>query len=68
METSLRFEGVAWRKSASSGLGNCVEVTSAPMDGLVGMRDTKDRGGVVLAIPTTTWVSFLSDLKAGRMR
>jgi len=48
-------------------MGNCVEVTTTSIDGLVGLRNTRDRGGVVLSIPTPIWMSFLSDLKAGRL-
>jgi hypothetical protein len=49
-----------WRVSSySSGpSGNCVEVGRA--DGLILLRDTKDRAGVTLPVPATTWDAFIS--------
>jgi hypothetical protein len=63
-----KFVGVTWRKSTRSAVGNCVEVTTAPIDGVVGIRDTKDREGTVLAIPTEAWTTFLAAVKAGALR
>jgi hypothetical protein len=49
---------VAWRKSTHShGNGDCVEVAPSPLTSLV--RDSKNPGGPVLAIPTTAWRVFL---------
>ncbi|WP_345732770.1 DUF397 domain-containing protein [Cryptosporangium minutisporangium] len=53
-----------WHKSTYSAIGNCVEVTTAPINGLVGLRDTKDRG-VELAFPTHSWKLFLDGAKQG---
>jgi hypothetical protein len=52
---------VGWRKSSHSGNGvNCVEVTATDA---VMIRDTTDRGGVVLAIPGSAWTTFLDALR-----
>ncbi|MFG1928321.1 DUF397 domain-containing protein [Cryptosporangium sp. NPDC048952] len=65
METVVGFENVAWRKSSASNLGNCVEVTTAPVNGVIGVRDTKDRDGVILAFSVPVWGDFLADAKMG---
>ena len=53
--------GVIWRTSSYTGSsGNCVEVALAT--GTVLVRDTKDREGPVLAIPSTAWRAFLADI------
>jgi hypothetical protein len=51
-----------WRKSTYSGAngGDCVEVASADV---VMVRDTSDRGGAVLAVPTGVWQRFTASLK-----
>jgi hypothetical protein len=48
-----------WRKStySSNGGANCVEVAAA---GAVFVRDTTDRGGVTLNIPSSVWTTFLA--------
>jgi hypothetical protein len=52
---------VGWRKSSHSGNGvNCVEVTATDA---VMIRDTTDRGGVVLTIPGAAWTTFLGALR-----
>lgn len=54
-----------WSKSSrSNGNANCVEVAAA--GGVVGMRDSKDPGGPVLAVTPGGWVAFLAAAKAGR--
>jgi hypothetical protein len=52
-----------WRKASysSNGGGSCVEAGNVPGDVLV--RDTTDRGGVVLSIPAKAWQSFTGGLK-----
>ncbi|MBO4210663.1 DUF397 domain-containing protein [Micromonospora echinofusca] len=51
----------AWRTSSrSSGNGNCVEVAAGST--AVAVRDSKDRGGPVLAFPAASWRSFLAGL------
>ena len=54
-------EVAAWRKSSHSEAGNCAEVGQ---DGaVVGVRDTKDPGGPVLAFSAAAWVAFLAGLR-----
>jgi hypothetical protein len=58
--------GINWnnaRKSSRSAQGDCVEV--APGEDIVGVRDTKDRGGAQLALPAGQWALFLEGVKAG---
>lgn len=51
----------AWRTSRySNNGGNCVEVATA--DGVIGIRDTKDRAGVVLTFTLEGWTNWLSKL------
>ena len=53
--------GIVWRTSSyTGGQGNCVEVATAA--GTVLVRDTKDREGPLLAVPTTAWRAFLADI------
>ncbi len=50
---------VGWRTSSySSNGGDCVEVAPAPVGVLV--RDSKDRDGPALAVPTAAWQAFLT--------
>lgn len=53
-----------WRKSSrSSGSNqNCVEVAVAA-DGMVGVRDSKDRSGTVLEFPNGAWRVFITALQ-----
>lgn len=52
---------VTWRTSSYSGVnGNCVEV--APAAGTVLVRDTNDRAGPILAVPTPAWHAFVTHL------
>jgi hypothetical protein len=49
---------VGWRTSSySGGNGDCVEVAATPDAVLV--RDSKDRSGPALTIPTPAWRAFL---------
>jgi hypothetical protein len=55
-------EVAAWRKSSHSGGGNCVEVGQ---DGtVVGVRDTEDRGGPMLAFSGDAWTRFVAGLRS----
>ncbi|MQA26024.1 MAG: DUF397 domain-containing protein [Micromonosporaceae bacterium] len=57
----MNVSGVAWRKSSrSSGSGDCVEVAILPDRVLI--RDSKDPGGPVLAVPPKEWRGFLASL------
>jgi hypothetical protein len=52
---------VGWRTSSYSGTnGDCVEVAPAPDAVLV--RDSKNRTGPALTIPTPAWQAFLTTL------
>jgi hypothetical protein len=52
-----------WRTSGYSNIGgNCVEVTAA--GGIVGVRDSKDRGGAVLAFSPAAWLRFATWAKS----
>lgn len=55
-----------WRKSRRSGTsGNaCVEV-AANLPHVVGVRDSKDRSGSVLAVPHAVWATFVAAIKGG---
>jgi hypothetical protein len=55
-----------WRKAKSSvSNGACVEVAS--MDGMVGVRDSKDPAGPMLTYTSAKWHSFLEDAKKGEL-
>ena len=55
-----------WHKATKSGSngGDCVEVAEAPE--VIGVRDSKDQSGPVLAFSPDAWAAFLADVKAGR--
>lgn len=58
-------ENTEWRKAAAStSQGNCVEVRFAH-DGHIGVRDSKDPDGPVLAFTPQEWSAFLDGAKAG---
>lgn len=62
--TNIDLTYAPWRKSsASTGNGNCVEV--ALMNSVVAVRDTKDRSGPALVLPTSGWRSFINGAKSG---
>ena len=52
----------AWRKSSySNGQGgDCVETASG--DGVLLVRDTKDRAGFTLSVPAEAWTAFIASL------
>ncbi len=53
-----RFPNATWKTSTrSGGNGNCVEV--AFVDGVVAVRDSKDRGGAVLTFTPAEWGAFI---------
>ena len=56
-------EFTGWRKSNCSGFnGDCIEVGCGPA--VVGIRDSKDPDGPVLAVSGETWQAFTATLKA----
>jgi len=60
------FTGAVWRKSTrSNGGGDCVEVATVP--GLVGVRDSKDTAGPVLAFGSDAWTAFVGGVQARRL-
>jgi hypothetical protein len=60
MET---IDGAPWRKSSYSGTGGGSCVEAADMRGLILVRDTTDRGGVVLSISPDAWLRFAGTLR-----
>jgi hypothetical protein len=55
---------VTWRKSAQSQQeSDCVEVALTACK--VGVRDTKDRPGGQLAVPTAAWSAFTDAVRTG---
>ena len=51
-----------WRKSTGSDSSGCVEVAYA--DGVIGVRDTKDKGaGPILTFTEHEWDCFVSGVK-----
>ena len=53
----------AWRTSSYSNIGgNCVEVAAA--GATVGVRDTRDRAGTVLAFSPAAWQRFAAQAKS----
>ena len=63
---NIDFSTADWRKSSRSGGGNggsCVEV--ACLGAVVGVRDSKDRRGPVLAFTEEEWKNFAAQVKNG---
>nr|WP_088997987.1 DUF397 domain-containing protein [Micromonospora echinaurantiaca] len=60
------MEAVIWRKSSLSGDGNCIEVATVKGE-VVGVRDSKDAAGPVLAFSPTAWTGFVSGLKTRQL-
>ncbi|MEU4534267.1 DUF397 domain-containing protein [Streptosporangium sp. NPDC023825] len=59
------FKEDGWKKSKRSGSngGDCVEVQMA--DGVVGIRDSKNKQGLVLTVSPAAFAAFRSDIKKG---
>jgi hypothetical protein len=60
MET---IDSAPWRKSSYSGTGGGSCVEAADVRGNILIRDTTDRGGVVLSISSGAWHRFTGSLK-----
>lgn len=56
-----------WVKSSrsSGGSDNCVEVRLAP--DAIGVRDSKERSGPVLVVPSAAWSTFVAAAKSGHL-
>jgi hypothetical protein len=54
-----------WRKSSYSGGngGQCVETATG--NGVVLVRDTTDRDGCTLSVPTDAWSAFMAGIRQG---
>jgi len=65
----MELTGARWRTStrSNSNGGNCVEV-AGNLPGVVGVRDSKDRPGPVLAFTPDAWRAFVTNLPAPRAR
>ncbi|MEV4722504.1 MULTISPECIES: DUF397 domain-containing protein [Micromonospora] len=64
----MELTGAIWRKSTRSDNGGatCVEVaTNLPL--VVGVRDSKDRGGPALTFPPASWAGFVAATRAGTL-
>ena len=59
----MSVEADKWRSSTFSAESNCVEV--AFLDGLVAVRDSKDRHGQVLMFTQPEWRAFLAGAREG---
>lgn len=67
--TDLDLTYAAWRVSSRSNGqgGQCVEVGFAVEADVVGVRDSKDRRGEVLAVPGPAWSAFVAALRSGAL-
>jgi Domain of unknown function (DUF397) len=64
--TDFKVSCVAWRKSTASNSGACVEV--ATVDGSVLVRDSMNRTGPILQMPSSAWSAFLVWTRGTRAR
>ena len=67
--TDLYLTYAAWRVSSRSNGqgGQCVEVGFAVEADVVGVRDSKDRGSGLLAVPGPAWSAFLASVRSGAL-
>ncbi|MCX2729667.1 DUF397 domain-containing protein [Saccharopolyspora sp. NFXS83] len=67
IEVAFAPSDAVWQKSSqsSSSGGQCIEVAVQPS--IVGLRDSKDCDGPMLAVGRGTFESFLRAVKSGRM-
>ncbi|WP_078854584.1 DUF397 domain-containing protein [Streptomyces sp. NRRL F-5135] len=63
----MRDEEARWYKSSHSGGSGteCVEV--AALVGRTAIRDSKDPGGGLIAVPRDVWQGFVGALRQGRL-
>jgi hypothetical protein len=57
------FDSAAFRKASDSGNLGCVEIAITP--GAIGVRDSKDQAGPVLAFTEHEWRVFTAAVKRG---
>jgi hypothetical protein len=55
---------IKWRVSSFCAAGECVAVAELPT-GEIAMRDTKDRGGLMLRFNAGEWRAFIAGVRAG---
>ncbi|MBU2664707.1 DUF397 domain-containing protein [Actinoplanes bogorensis] len=55
------FRSARWRKSSGSVETNCVEV--ALVGGVIGVRNSRDPSGPVLAFTRSEWAAFLTGVQ-----
>ena len=56
-------DSAPWRKSSYSGTGGGSCVEAADRAGRILVRDTTDRGGMVLSISPDAWCRFMGTLR-----
>ena len=61
MET---IDSASWRKSSYSGTGGGSCVEAADMEGHILVRDTTNRGGVVLSLSPDAWCHLTDTLRS----
>ncbi|WFE32954.1 DUF397 domain-containing protein [Micromonospora sp. WMMD975] len=54
----MELTGAIWRKPTRSGQSECVQVADN-LDGVVGVRDSKDPAGPVLTFAPDAWRAFV---------
>ncbi|MEU7616987.1 DUF397 domain-containing protein [Micromonospora rifamycinica] len=64
----MELTGAVWRKSTRSDNGGatCVEVATN-LSQVVGVRDSKDRGGPALTFAPAAWTGFVAATRAGTL-
>lgn len=61
------LSGATWRKSSrSNDQGLCIEVADN-IAGVVGVRDSKDPSGPVLAVSPSAWAAFVGATRHGSL-
>ncbi|MFF8016043.1 DUF397 domain-containing protein [Streptomyces sp. NPDC007929] len=65
MKHTPDLTAAVWRKSSYSGGGanDCVEVADN-CAGIIPVRDSKQPQGPILVFATTSWTSFLADVRS----
>jgi len=57
------LDGAVWRKSTYSALNGCVEI--ALLDGMVAVRNSRDRDGAALVFTPVEWRAFVDGVQDG---